>query len=282
MRNVIRGIVMGVTDLIPGISGGTIAMVLGIYHELIASINSVFSKDWRKHILFLAPLLLGIGIALVTFSRLIEWLIINHSMPLFFLFNGLILGIIPFLLRTANYKKTFQFSHYTLLVIAALLIASTSLIHEDSMQAIWTNLSFREYMFLFFSGWLASSAMILPGISGSLIFLLLGVYPTVINAISTLNLAIILVIGLGIALGIIITSKLIQFLLRQFSTLTYAIMIGLVLGSLIVIFPGLPTSLPYTILCIVLFLIGSLVAIVLGRFEHKNNLTMISKEGSMD
>nr|MBA5588280.1 DUF368 domain-containing protein [Anaerobacillus isosaccharinicus]QOY38586.1 DUF368 domain-containing protein [Anaerobacillus isosaccharinicus] len=281
MRNVIRGIIMGITDLIPGISGGTIAMVLGIYHELLASINGVFSKDWRKHLLFLAPLLLGIGIALVSFSRLIEWLIINHSQPLFFFFNGLILGIIPFLLRTANYKKTFQVSHYTLLIIAAILVASTSLIHEGGMQEIWTNLSLSEYIFLFFSGWLASSAMILPGISGSLIFLLLGVYPTVINAISTLNLTVILVTGLGIVFGIIITSKLVQFLLLQFSTLTYSVMIGLVFGSLIVTFPGLPATVPYTILCIALFLTGSILAIMLGRFEHKNKLPKITKKGSM-
>ncbi len=274
MHNVVRGIIMGITDLIPGISGGTIAMILGIYHELIASINGIFSKDWRRHLLFLAPLVLGVGFALVIFSRLIEWLIVSHSQLLFFFFSGLILGIIPFLLRTANFKKTFKFRHYGVLVLAASLVASTIYIRGDNMVSIFTNLTFGSYLFLFFSGWIASSAMILPGISGSLVFLLLGVYPTVINAISSFNISVILILGLGITIGLIITSKLIQFLFSQFSTLTYAVMIGLVLGSIIVIFPGLPITITSAILCIAMFLVGSIVATLLGRLEHKTNLEL--------
>lgn len=150
MGNIIRGIVMGITDLIPGISGGTIAIVLGIYHELLASINGIFSKNWRKHLMFLAPLLLGIGIALVVFSRLIEWLITHHSQPLFFFFNGLIIGIIPFLLRTASYKQTFRTKHYSVLLLAAILIAVSGFINEDTKQVIWTNIGLSQYIFLFF------------------------------------------------------------------------------------------------------------------------------------
>lgn len=271
MRNVLRGIMMGITDLIPGISGGTIAMVLGFYPELIASINGILGRNWRKHLLFLAPLVVGIGIALVVFSRLIKWLIFSHTQPLSFFFIGLILGLIPFLLRTADFKKTFKSRHFGVLVFAAFLVASTTFIREDSMALIWTNLTFNNYLLLFFSGWIASSAMILPGISGSLIFLLLGVYPTVINAISSVDIPVILVIGFGIMIGIIITSKLIQYLFNQFSTLTYAVMIGLVIGSIIVIFPGLPLTVPNTILCMVTFLVGAIVATLLGRLEHKTN-----------
>lgn len=273
MKNVFRGIVMGITDLIPGVSGGTIAMVLGIYPELIASINGILSKNWRKHLLFLVPLIVGIGISLVVFSRLIEWLIVSHSQPLFFFFNGLILGIIPFLLRTADYKKTFKTHHYVILVAAVLLVASTSLIREDSMVSIWTNLTFSNYLYLFFSGWIASSAMILPGISGSLILLLLGVYPTVINAISSINILVILVVGFGIVIGIVITSKLIQYLFSRYSSITYAVILGLVLGSLIVIFPGIPTTYSNAFLCMAMLLLGSIVANLLGRFEHKTNIS---------
>ncbi|RXJ02099.1 DUF368 domain-containing protein [Anaerobacillus alkaliphilus] len=268
MRNIIRGVVMGITDLIPGISGGTIAMVLGFYHELVEAINGLFSKNWRKHVLFLAPLLLGIGIALLAFSRIIEWLIANHSLPLFFFFNGLILGIIPFLLREANFKKTFRLTHYSLMVLAALLVVATGFLREEDMEVIWTNLSFVQYIYLFFAGWLASSAMILPGISGSLIFLLLGVYPTVINSISNLNISVLAIIGIGIVIGLVLTSRLIQFLFLRFSTSTFAAMIGLVLGSLIIIFPGIPQTIPYGILCVVLFFIGAFLAYMLGKSEH--------------
>ena len=277
MQNVLRGIVMGITDLIPGISGGTMAMVLGIYQKLIASINGILSKRWREHFMFLVTLFLGIGLALITFSRLIEWLIAAHSQPLFFFFNGLILGIIPFLLRTANYKRTFKANHYFVLIIAAIVVASTSLIRDDSMQSVWINLTFGHYLFLFLAGWIASSAMILPGISGSLLFLLLGVYPTVINAISSVNIPVILVVGLGVVISIPITSKLIQYLFREFSVITYAVLIGLVIGSLYVTLPDLPRTVPYAILCCVMFLIGLMIAILLGRLEHKKGNMASSK-----
>ncbi len=269
MRNIIRGIVMGITDLIPGISGGTIAMVMGFYQDLIAAINGLFSKNWRKHLLFLLPLLAGIGISLVSFSRMIEWLIAHHSLPLFFFFNGLILGILPFLLRKANYKQTFRLGHYLLLILAALFVVATGFTREENMEAIWTNFGLVEYGYLFFSGWLASSAMILPGISGSLIFLLLGVYPTVIHSISNFRFSVLVVIGLGIVIGLILTSKLIQFLFRKYSTATFAAMIGLVLGSLVVIFPGLPQTIPYGFLSFMLFFTGLFLAYMLGRVEHR-------------
>lgn len=270
MKNVLRGILMGTSDLIPGVSGGTIAMVLGIYHKLIAAINGILTKNWREHIRFLVPLLLGIGIALLSLSHLIEWLIEHHSKPLFYFFNGLILGIIPFLLRTADYRKTFKVNHYVVLAVAAILVALTSLVREDNMQAVWTNLTLGNYLVLFLSGWLASSAMILPGISGSLVLLLLGVYPTVINAISSINIPVIIVVGIGVGMGILLTSKLIQFLFREFSILTYAVLIGLVVGSLVVTFPGLPTTFLYGLLCAVMFIIGIMVAVLLSRFEQGN------------
>lgn len=280
MRNIVRGIIMGVTDLIPGISGGTIAMVLGIYHELIASINGILTRNWRRHVLFIAPILLGIGVALLTFSRLIEWLISNHSYPLFFFFNGLILGIVPFLLRTANYKTTFKGQHYVLLAVAAALVIATGIFRENDMQTIWTSLSMTQYLYLFIAGWLASTAMILPGISGSFIFLLLGVYPTVINGISSFNVSILIVVALGIGLGLILTSKLIQFLFSKFQALTYAAMIGLVIGSLIVTFPGIPLSVGYSVLCIAMFALGATIAILLGRYEHNNSLNKAKKAGA--
>lgn len=266
MKNVFRGMLMGITDLIPGVSGGTVAMILGIYHELLASINGILSKDWRKHLVFLAPLLVGIGAAVLIFSRIVEWLIVFHPQPLFFFFNGLILGIIPFLLRSANYKQTFKISHYVLFVFAALLVASSAFISSDK-QTIWTSLTLGQYLFLFFAGWIASSAMILPGISGSLILLLLGTYPTVINAISELNITVIFVVGLGVVIGLVTTSKLIQYLFQNYSSFTYATLIGLVFGSIIVIFPGFPTSIAYAALTLFTFITGFALAISLGRIS---------------
>ncbi len=104
-RNILKGMTMGISDLIPGVSGGTIALVLGIYQRLIAAINGLFTKEWKKHLVFLMPLVLGIIVALLSISHLIEWLLVAYPQPTFFLFLGLIIGIIPTLLKDIDYRQ---------------------------------------------------------------------------------------------------------------------------------------------------------------------------------
>lgn len=265
-RNIFKGIMMGISDLIPGVSGGTIALILGIYQSLIAAINGIFTREWKKHIMFLIPIGLGIGISIITISHLVEWLLAEHPQPTFFFFLGLIIGIIPMLLRDVNYKQTFGTGHYVLLAIGALIVASTMFIKENELAAVMTNLTVGDYVLLFFAGWLASSAMILPGISGSFIFLLLGVYPTVINAISSFKLPVIIIVGAGIAIGLVITSKLITFLFARYRVGTYALMIGFIVGSIVVIYPGL-TEAP--LLSIITLLLGGLCAYMLNYIEGR-------------
>ncbi|WP_144450900.1 DUF368 domain-containing protein [Halalkalibacter nanhaiisediminis] len=259
--------VIGVTDLIPGVSGGTIALLLGIYQSLVASINGLLTKDWKKSILFLLPIGLGIGIALITVSRLIEWLLVEHPQPTFFFFLGLIIGIIPTLLKDINYKQSFRSSHYVLLALAAVLVAVTVFVKDNELAAVMSELTLGDYTLLFFAGWLASSAMILPGVSGSFMLLLLGMYPTVINALSTFNIPVIITVGLGVAIGLILTSKLISFLLTTYKTSTYAVMIGFVIGSMVVIYPGIASNGLLLFVSILTFLVGIVVATLLSRVE---------------
>lgn len=259
---------MGVTELIPGVSSATIAIILGIYERFITALNGLTSSAWRTHLPFLIPLGIGVGASLVVFSRVIEWLLLTYPQPTLFFFLGLILGVIPFLLKTVQFRSTFRPNHYVLLIIAALLVASTRLIREDELAVIMTNLTATEYVLLFVSGWLASSFMILPGISGALVFLLLGVYPTVVNALYTFNLPVILVVGSGVVVGVLITSKLIRYLFNRFSIGTYAAMIGLITGSTIVIFPGEPWSIPIILISMLTFLGGVFVAVSFGRVRH--------------
>ncbi len=94
----------------------------------------------------------------------------------------------------------------------------------------------------FFAGWMASMAMLLPGISGSFILLIIGVYPTAINALTTLNLPLIVVIGAGVMVGFVVSSKGISFLLDRYKSMTFAAIIGLVIGSIVIVFPGIPTG----------------------------------------
>lgn len=266
-KNIFRGIAMGASDLIPGVSGGTIALVLGIYHRLIAAINNFFSRKWKQQLGFFIPLGIGIGIAVLSLSNLLEWLLSVHPQPTYFFFMGLILGTIPLLLKEADYKYKFKPYHYFIVVVAAILIILSGVYKGEETGEVVHTLTTSDYVYLFFSGWLASSAMILPGVSGSFILLILGVYETIIHAVTSLQLPVIITVGLGIVIGITIMSKFLHYLLHQHRTGTYAVMSGLLIGSLFVIFPGLETSWLVTVISILTFLSGWILTIILGKLE---------------
>ncbi|ARI78871.1 DUF368 domain-containing protein [Halobacillus mangrovi] len=267
-RNIYRGMIMGASDVVPGVSGGTIAVVLGIYDRLIAAINGIFSREWKKHLKFLVPLGLGIGISIVLLARLIEWLFEHYPGPTKFFFLGLIIGVIPYLVYKGDVKNQFKGKHYLLLLIGAALVASMVFFQTSEGEQM-QNFTFSTYILLFFSGWIASSAMILPGISGSFILLIIGVYSTVVGGISDFRFDIIAVVGLGILFGIIVMSKIVKFFLDNYTSGTFAVIIGLVIGSVFVIFPGVPESGTMMIVSIVTFLSGLLAAWLLGRVEYK-------------
>jgi putative membrane protein len=266
-KNIYRGLMMGASDVIPGVSGGTIAVLLGIYDRLIAAINGLMSRDWKKQLGFLIPLGIGIGSAVLLLSRLIEWLFEHYPGPTQFFFLGLIIGILPYLFHQADAKKSFKVNHYILILIGALLVGSMLFLTE-SEGAVIEDVTLMTYVQLFFSGFIASAAMILPGISGSFILLVIGMYATVISAISNLQLDIIAVVGIGILLGIITMSKIINYFLVNFRSATFALIIGLVFGSIFVVFPGWPDSTSMILLSVVTVAAGLFVAYILGKIEY--------------
>lgn len=267
-KNIYRGIIMGASDVIPGVSGGTIAVLLGIYDQLIAAINGLFSKKWKEHLRFLIPLAVGIGAAVLLLSRVIEWLFENYQGPTKFFFLGLIIGVLPYLFRQADVKNTFRGKHYTLLIIGGVLVASLFFLQATEGEVI-ENMTMSTYILLFFSGFIGSAAMILPGISGSFMLLVIGVYSTVISAISNLKFDIIIVTGIGIAFGIIFMSKIINYFLVNYRAATFAVVIGMVIGSILVIFPGAPESTTFLLLSIATFALGLFIAYILGKVEYK-------------
>lgn len=267
-RNLWRGVVMGTTDLIPGISGGTMAVILGIYHRLLEAINGIFSREWKKHVLYLIPVGLGMVAAIFGFSRVMDWLLTNAVQPTYFFFIGLILGIVPYMLKKIEFRRTFTPFHYILLAVAVAGMIGFGFLRAEETANIIESPAMKEYIFLFFAGWLASAALILPGISGTFILLLLGLYPTVINALKNLNLPVIIVVGAGIVIGIILTSKFIYMLLNRFTIGTYAVVIGMVLGAAIVIFPGFASHIGLLLLSLATFAAGMAVAVLLGRMAR--------------
>ncbi len=232
--NFLKGMAMGVSDLIPGISGGTVALLLGIYHDFITSIkafnlrsiNYLFTLNFKKlnqqlNLAFLIPILIGILFSIISFSFLVDFLLENFRVVLFSFFFGLIffssLKII-YNLRPSN------FYDFLFIVIGLLVGYFISLINPIGIG--------ESYFSLFISGLIAITAMLLPGISGSYILLILGKYDYVINSLTNFYVDIILIFLFGATTGIIIFSRVISLLLNSFYRNTVFGLSGLMLGSL--------------------------------------------------
>ncbi|MEB6045884.1 DUF368 domain-containing protein [Staphylococcus xylosus] len=270
--NLWKGFAMGTTDLVPGVSGGTIALLLGIYDDFIRSISGIFSKRFWESLKFLIPIGLGMVIAIGVLSKLINYLLSTHTVPTMFFFVGLIGGIIPYLLKTSKFKQTFSIQHYILLLLGIVIIVVITLLNNGDKHAGET-LSLNSGLIIkyFIAGMCASSAMLLPGISGSFMLLVFGVYGTVMFAISefmSLNFAaipVLLTVGLGVICGFLFSSKLIQYLLSYYTFLTYALIIGFVVGSLYAVFPGLPGTFITWIISIITLILGFVISYKLGK-----------------
>ncbi|WP_353420742.1 DUF368 domain-containing protein [Staphylococcus coagulans] len=277
ISNTPRGFAMGISDLIPGVSGGTIALLLGIYDDFIASVSGVFSKHFKKSILFLLPIIIGMALAIGILSSVINYLLATHLVPTMFFFFGLILGIIPFLLRISHYKKTYKIQHWVIMGVAIIALALMAFFKGDTSHAApsYIDLSLPMLIKYFIAGVCASSAMLLPGISGSFILLLFGVYSTVTYSISEIvrfnfeALPVILMVGMGIVVGFLIASKVITYLLKHYTYLTYAAILGLVIGSLFSVFPGLPNQGLTWLASIITLLLGFIISFILGRFTNE-------------
>lgn len=272
-RNLYRGFFMGISDLIPGVSGGRIAFILGIYDELLASISGFFSRNWKKHIGFLLPLGIGIGITLLLFSKVIEYLLKNQPAPTQYFFMGLVVGVLPFITKQAGVKRNFTWQHFIVILLVGGALASLAFIKPQD-TAVITSLTASNAIGLFFAGWAGSIAMLLPGISGSFILLVLGVYSTAIGALSNFNLSIIAVIGAGIIVGFIVSNKAISYLLKHFKYIMFAVIIGLIVGSLFVIYPGIPESGTPFVMSVIAFFTGLVVA---NMFSSQSKTSIVHK-----
>lgn len=275
--NILKGFAMGTSDLVPGVSGGTIALLLGIYNQFIASISGIFSRRFWPSFTFLIPIIIGILLAMGSLSNLFNYLLSQHHIPTMFFFGGLIIGIVPYLLKISNYKTSFTTKHYMMVIAGiAILIVITLMNNGDKHAGETLTLSTGLIIKYFIAGMCASSAMLLPGISGSFMLLVFGVYGTVMLAISEfvkLNFAglpILLAVGFGVLAGFIISSKIIQYFLTHHKLMTFALIIGFVVGSLFAVFPGLPTNIVMWFVSLVVFIIGFIVSLTLGRITAEN------------
>ena len=178
----------------------------------------------------------------------------------------MIIGILPYLFRQTSEIGTFKTHHIVLLIIGAILCAMLVFL-DTSGHAVIVEFSVQTYLFLFLAGMLASAAMILPGISGSFVLLVIGAYHTIIEALSALQLNVLIVVALGIGFGMIFMSKVIHYFMKHFKLATFSVVIGLVIGSIVVVFPGWPTGIEL-VASLITALVGLLCAYILGKVEY--------------
>lgn len=236
-----KGFCMGAADVVPGVSGGTMAFILGIYPQLLAAIKS-FDLEWLRrlsrldlrgaltypHLRFLLPLVAGIACALLFFTRVVPLPLLIHTRPelVYGLFFGLILGSIALLLRHIEHWSAGAFMQLGLGVILGFFLVT--LVPMTTPDTPW---------FVFLSGALAICAMILPGISGSFILLILRKYAYVFDAVGHLDLGVLLPFGLGILTGLALFTRLLTWLLDSWYRATLLAINGLLIASLWVIWP---------------------------------------------
>ena len=238
-----KGMLMGIADLVPGISGGTIAFITGIYEDLIEAINNInvnifdggMANNFKKKKFdFLLILICGILFSIISFSKFLAYLLFNFNNELRSFFLGLVFYSIIILYKSIDKIKLLNISNLILLIFS--IVISFMIFNSPSFDPAITN------WYIFLCGIICSLAMILPGISGAYILIILGTYEFLIKKISNFSAEIdsiitVVIFGLGFAIGVIIFSRIIKYLLISFKKQTFVILIGLIVGSLPKILP---------------------------------------------
>ena len=250
--NIIKGVMIGIANIIPGVSGGTMAVSLGIYDRLIGAVSGLF-KEFKKSIAFLIPIIIGCGIGIVGFTYAIEYLLDKHTFVTCMAFVGLILGGLPAIISSMKSKMTsggIGVFGIMAFVIAFVISGGMPLLKESKDALTVIAVTPVNMVILFILGVVASATMVIPGVSGSMMLMIFGYYYAIINTIKTFldnlrafdlmgmkdGILLLAPFGIGVILGIFLIAKLITFLFEKYGVQTFCAILGLVISSPIAIF----------------------------------------------
>lgn len=238
IKTMLNGLIVGSTMLVPGVSGGSMAMLLGIYDRLVHSISS-FTKNMKENFLFLVLFSIGGLLGMILFASPLLRLIELYTMPMLYLFIGIVAGGVPMMYEKSGVKKIDldSFLYFMLGFVSIFLVSAL----PSDLFPKQTNLSGIGLVFLIMAGFTAAIALVLPGISVSYMLLLMGIYEETMKAVSRLYLPYLIPLGIGVFLGIILTTKLLEQAMQQHPKATYLVILGFVIGSIAEVFPGIPT-----------------------------------------
>lgn len=284
--DILRGIAIGIAFIIPGFSGGSIAAILGIYEKLIGAIADIFS-DFKNSIKTLFPIGLGMVIGIISLLFPLSWALETFPIPTVSLFVGLAIGGMPSINDNVRGKRI-TYKNLIAMIIPAVIVLAISFMPIGADKNL-TSLSFGGYALLFLIGILGSSALVVPGISGSMLLLILGYYNPIVNLVTDhlllgkdigISILVLGITAIGIAVGFIGISAIMKFLLKNYPRATYFAIIGFIAGSIPTIYVStvkeagmtlktLPTSPLHWIMCVLLLAVGFLISYALVIYSRK-------------
>ena len=305
LEHIIIGIIIGISNIVPGVSAGTMFVILGIFKKLIdqvglcidevkkmiknitkfkekeggiRAVGIMFKNIFNSQKTFLIPIAIGMAFAIYFVAKLFSILNPEQIMYRNYIFLGLVLGGIPALfkelkkgtdIQNINKRKAniylFMFIGFLIMLIVYILK-----INGIGLRKVgYEELSISMALPLFLVGAIAAASMVIPGISGSMVVLILGYYELMTISISKLNMVFIIPFAIGILVGIMAILKLIKYLLDNHYTKTYSCIVGFVVGSLLMVFPGLPTNIMGYVITIVCIILGLFASYMIEKYSEK-------------
>lgn len=266
----LKGIAIGIANAIPGVSGGTIAVITKIYDELLESITPNIKK-LIKNMPFLLPVGIGMIIGILLAAKVLAFLFETYNVPTQLFFMGIILGSMPMIYQEATREKKLQPINIIPFLIGAGIMIGMFFIRTDNISSVDSSLTVGNAVLFVLSAFLAAVAMVIPGISGALVMKILGAYDAAIMALNDMNIPVILLFAVGAIVGIFVAAKVISMLLKKFRKETYCIIAGLIIGSVPSVFPSGFRFDAQGIVGIVLLVVGLAVP-TLSELPSKNKL----------
>ena len=266
MKNFLKGIIVGIGGIAPGLSGSVLLVIFGLYQKTIDAIGTLF-KNFKKNILFLVPLFLGFGVAIILFSKVIDFFLSNFEMQTRFTFLGLVIGTIPLFYNEVK-KEWFSNKYYAIIIISAILGIYLFTVNKGSFPQI-ENPNLLQSILL---GVAVAASSIIPGVDSAVILSTLGLYELYVTSLANFNLGILIPAGIGLVFGALIISFIISKLIKNYYTITFSIIFGLFIS----IIPNVLNENCILMLnaksfiSILLMIIGFGVSYYLGDIEENN------------
>ncbi len=252
--NIFKGILIGAGAILPGISSGVLCVIMGIYEKLLDSVLNFF-KDIKKNAKYLFPIILGGIIGIVLFSNLLNYFFYQYPIQTKSIFIGLIIGTIPQLIKEIN-KKEKSNKKNNIYMIIAMIIGIVTVILENRLNT--AELENASFLYIIICGIIMSLGIIVPGVSSTIILMLLGIYPLYLQSVANLYFPVLIPLGIGVIIGSIIVMKITKKLLDKHYGKTYYCIIGFSIGSIFILLPTI-TSINELIISILCFSLGNLI-----------------------